>query len=57
MTRAWTTLMTGAKEHCADKVMVHCDDRWHGALCGKGSWIIVVRRAMEHCEDKGHGEF
>ena len=31
-TRAWSILMTGAKEHCDDKGKVHCEDKWHGAL-------------------------
>ena len=32
MTSARSILITGAKEHCAEKGMVHCDDKWHGAL-------------------------
>ena len=32
MKRVWSILITVAKEHCADKGMVHFDDKWHGAL-------------------------
>ena len=55
MKRGWSILMTGSKEHCADTGMEHWDEKGTGALCGKESWIIVMRGFMELCDDKCHG--
>ena len=32
--------------------MMHCDDRVHGALRGKGARHIVITGVLEHCDDK-----
>ena len=62
ITTVWSIVMTEVMEHfdfivmtiewsIMMMVMVHCDARFHGALRGKGSWSIVIRRIWEHCDD------
>ena len=45
MTRSWNIVMT--------RILEHCDDKCHGALCYQVSWSIVMTGFMKHCDDKG----